>query len=213
MKQREFTFAIIGALLGGILIWVLVGNSAKTNQSGFMGMMSPSGDNQVSRQGMAGNIDAHFIEQMIPHHEDAITMAKLGLEKATNEEIKTLSKNIIDSQQKEIDRMRGWYKDWYGRELPVGDEVMRIHGMGSGGPMHMGMMGDDTDLDALRNASDFDKVFIEQMIPHHQMAVMMASMLLRGSERDEMKQLADDIIKVQTEEIDQMRTWYSNWYK
>src|SRR3972149_2682434 len=59
---------------------------------------------------------------------------------------------------------------------------------------------------------DIDRHFIEKMIPHHQMAIMMASMMLRGTEREEMKKLARDIIRTQTEEINQLSTWYSDWY-
>ena len=82
--------------------------------------------------------------------------------------------------------------------------------MGTRG-MHMGMMGNETDVKRLEQAADFDKAFIEEMIPHHQMAVMMASMLKQGTQRPEMRQLADDIISAQTREIDQMRQWYDAW--
>jgi len=81
-------------------------------------------------------------------------------------------------------------------------------GMMSQGGMHMGST---QDIDALKNATDFDKEFIEQMIPHHQMAVMMASMLKNGTNRPEMQKLADDIIAAQTREIDQMRAWLKTW--
>ncbi len=108
--------------------------------------------------------------------------------------------------------MRNWYKQWFGREIPVGQEVMQQHGMMGISDMHMGMMGNNSDISRLQTAADFDKAFIEHMIPHHQMAVMMASMLKDGSTRPEMKQLADNIIVVQTNEIDIMRGWYNEWY-
>lgn len=77
--------------------------------------------------------------------------------------------------------------------------------------MHMGVKGDATDIADLENAPDFDTAFLEHMIPHHQMAVMMASMLKDGTERKEMRQLADNIVAAQTEEIDQMREWLKEW--
>jgi uncharacterized protein (DUF305 family) len=157
-------------------------------------------------------LDQHFIEQMIPHHEDAVTMANLALEKAKKPEIKTLAANIIKAQEEEINSMRNWYKQWFGREIPVGQEVMQQHGMMGISDMHMGMMGNNSDISRLQTAADFDKGFIEHMIPHHQMAVMMASMLKDGSTRAEMKQLADNIIVAQTKEIDMMRGWYNEWY-
>jgi uncharacterized protein (DUF305 family) len=75
------------------------------------------------------------------------------------------------------------------------------------------MMNDASDIESLRTATPFDKAFIEEMIPHHQMAVMMAQMLKSSTTRPEMKQLADNIIEAQNKEIEQMRSWYSQWYK
>ena len=60
-----------------------------------------------------------------------------------------------------------------------------------------GMMDDMADLKALEDFEDFDKKFIWQMIPHHQMAIMMISLLLRNSERPGMQKLASGIIENQ----------------
>ena len=73
------------------------------------------------------------------------------------------------------------------------------------------MMGNESDVQRLEEAIDFDRAFVEHMIPHHQMAVMMASMLKNGSQRPEMREMADDIIVAQTAEIDQMREWLQIW--
>jgi len=169
------------------------------NRSG--GMMGSS---------VTSNIDQHFIEQMIPHHDDAILMAKISLIKAEHPEIKTLAENIKRTQSEENAKMREWYKLWYDADVP---ENSLSPGRGMGGSMMMrgGMMGDATDMDALENAKPFDKEFIEQMIPHHQMAVMMASMLLQSTNRPEMKELAQNIILAQTKEINEMRQWYKDW--
>ncbi|HEY9658217.1 MAG TPA: DUF305 domain-containing protein, partial [Allocoleopsis sp.] len=83
-------------------------------------------------------------------------------------------------------------------------------GMGCMGMNGMnGMMGDTT---ALENASDFDRAFIEEMIPHHQMGVMMAQMVLMRGDRPEIQALAQSIIDTQTAEINQMQQWYQAWY-
>ena len=104
--------------------------------------------------------------------------------------------------------MKSWYKDWYGTEVPL--EANESMGMGRG-MMRGGMMGDQNDMESLKNANDFDKAFIEEMIPHHQMAVMMANMLAQGTKREEMKTLAQNIIEAQTKEINDMRMWYKTW--
>lgn len=195
MNNNILRYGLVGAFMGAAIVWIFI------STGGYLG---------IGRV-MNTQIDAHFIEQMIPHHEDAITMAQIALDKAKRPEIKQLAQSIISSQGEEILQMKDWYKLWYGRELPVGDQAMQHHGMMSGSGMHMGMMGDDTDIERLTQATDFDRVFIEDMIPHHQMAVMMASMLKSGTARPEMKKLADDIITAQTEEINQMRQWYDAW--
>jgi uncharacterized protein (DUF305 family) len=75
----------------------------------------------------------------------------------------------------------------------------------------MSGMHNSNDIDSLREAVDFDKAFLEEMIPHHQMAVMMANMLENTTSRQEMKNLARDIIAAQTKEIDAMQNWQAQW--
>jgi uncharacterized protein (DUF305 family) len=58
--------------------------------------------------------DARFIDMMIPHHEGAILMAKDALKNARHPEMKSLATKIIKAQQKEIDQLKSWRKDWYG---------------------------------------------------------------------------------------------------
>lgn len=191
---------VVGALLGMYAVPAVVPSSYAPR--GGWGMMGGGM--------MSANLDQHFIEQMIPHHDDAIAMAELALERATKPEIRTLAENIIAAQTRENGEMRTWYRAWFGGEVP--DVFLAMgHGMGSG-MMHGGMMGDVTDVTRLETANPFEQAFIEEMIPHHQMAVMMAQMLKVGSARPEMQKLADDIIAAQTDEINQMRAWYRTWY-
>lgn len=211
MKDDKVKYGLGGLIIGGLLVWFTTMTIVNSGNANMMGMMGYGSGNKLSIMQNERTIDAHFIEQMIPHHEDAITMAKLALKQTQRSEIKQLAENIIASQGKEITQMKDWYKSWFGKEVPEGDTVMNQHGMRAENSMHMGMMGNDTDMTRLENAEDFDKVFIEEMIPHHQMAVMMASMLKGGTQRLEMEKLADEIITVQTDEIDQMRQWYADW--
>jgi uncharacterized protein (DUF305 family) len=80
------------------------------------------------------------------------------------------------------------------------------------GMMHMGGMEGDTAILQSVALADFDREFIEQMIPHHEMAIMMAQMLQASTDRGEMKTLADDIITSQTREIVMMRRCLETWY-
>lgn len=69
--------------------------------------------------GMMGDIDRNFIEHMIPHHQMAVMMADLALQKAEHEELKQLAADIKTAQTREINDMRSWYKSWYGVEVPM----------------------------------------------------------------------------------------------
>lgn len=212
MNQRDpLLYGFIGVLIGAVVVWFLATNAVNNNQVGMMQMMGMRGGISQGVRQNANTLDAHFIEQMIPHHQDAITMSQLALTKAQKPEVKLLAQNIIDSQSKEIEQMKQWYKNWYGKDVPENESVMGMHGMQQQNGMHMGMMGDSSDITRLENAADFDRAYVEEMIPHHQMAVMMARMLENGTARSEMKQLADDIITAQIDEIDQMREWLTVW--
>jgi uncharacterized protein (DUF305 family) len=57
-----------------------------------------------------------------------------------------------------------------------------------------------------------DRHFIEMMIPHHQGAIDMANLALSRAKHAEIKRLAETIKRDQTREIQQMRTWYKQWY-
>jgi len=176
------------------LIMLLVGlGIGYTLSSGSGRQMGNGGE-------MRGNIDQHFIVQMIPHHEGAIAMAQIALERSKRPEVLSLAQGIIDAQTRENADMRAWYEDWFGSAPPSGGMGMEVHGM----------TGDSASLQSVSDA-DFDREFLSQMIPHHEMAIMMASML-KASDRPEMLTLADQIITSQSREIDMMRSWLQEWY-
>lgn len=189
--------------------------------------------NQMGQM-MNGDIDQHFIVMMIPHHQGAVDMAELALTRAQHPEIKQLAAAIIRDQNREIEQMRSWYQAWYGSDVP--DMMIMMgnssHGnmMGNGGMMSsrsaQGMMGHQNeqgmmtmhsmmvgDLETLRNADNFDQEFIRQMIPHHQMAVMMAQMVFDTANKPEIRELAQTIITTQTVEINQMQQWNQEWFQ
>ncbi len=197
--------------LGGVGIGIIIMLVFAPSWGGMMGfrnsMMGSSG--KTAQGAHMGSIDSHFIEQMIPHHEGAVAMATLALQKSKRPEIKTLATAIIADQNKEIAEMTGWYKTWFGKDVPKGSASMTGGGMMQAGGMHTG--GAD-EMKTLENATDFDKAFLEAMIPHHQLALMMVQMLASGSNRPEMQQLAKNITASQSKQIQEMQDWYQQWY-
>lgn len=138
-----------------------------------------------------------FLDAMIPHHQSAIDMAQIALERGQREEIKTLAQAIITAQEAEIDQMTTWLNDWHGR-APSGED----HGM---------TMADATENLRTMAAEEFDLAFVNAMIPHHETAVQMAELVAERTARAELQTMATDIITSQQAEIDQMNQWATAW--
>jgi uncharacterized protein (DUF305 family) len=155
--------------------------------------------------------DLRFIDGMIPHHQGAVEMAQEALQKSNRPEIKQLAQSIIDAQDKEIAQMQDWRKTWY--PTMADTPMMYDAGMGHMMPMSSEMRQSMMMTGDLGAADDqFDLRFINAMIPHHQGAIDMANQAATNSERPEIKQLAQDIISSQQQEIDQMTQWRKDWY-
>jgi uncharacterized protein (DUF305 family) len=147
--------------------------------------------------------DKAFIDAMVPHHQGAIAMAQVALENAEHEEIKELSRNIVSTQQSEIEELKSIKKEEFGTsEVPMEMSSEEMRGMG--------MM---TDPQALADENPFDEAFIEAMIPHHQSAIEMARVAKKRSENPRIKELAQNIVSAQKREIEQMRGWRERWYQ
>lgn len=197
MKKAAGISGAIGVVAGVLLTVLFATYAVNDNNRYMMGAIGMSGNGTMS-----GNIDRNFIEQMIPHHEDAIVMAQLASQKAEHEQIKTLAANIITNQSSENDLMKTYYKKWFGTEVTT-SAAGKMNGSQ--------MMSSQAGIDRLDAAADFDEAFLAEMTEHHQMGVMMANMLDARTNRPEMKKLAEDIITSQTKEINDMRLWQQQW--
>lgn len=151
---------------------------------GMMGGMS--GMSQMMGGMNAGNIDRNFLTMMIPHHQSAIDMSQLILKTTRDAQVKTWATNIIRDQQREITQMQGLLKQYGG---PT---------QGMAGQMDQ-MMGDMTG--PINKASNKDVAFVQGMLPHHGMAIMMADHLLMQSKNPVMQKLGRDIITAQAGEM------------
>lgn len=148
-----------------------------------------------------------FAQQMIPHHQQAIEMAKLADGRAADPEIKKLATAIEKAQDPEINTMKGWLTSW-GKPLPsssssMGDMPGMDHGSDASGMPGMMSDKDMSDLKAAKG-KEFDKKFAQLMIGHHQGAVAMAEDEQKNGDNADAKKLADAVITAQTAEIEQM---------
>jgi uncharacterized protein (DUF305 family) len=139
--------------------------------------------------------DVMFAQMMIPHHQQAIVMARQAATKASSPQVERLARRIEQAQGPEIQKMTGWLTSW-GASQP------------SANGMHMGSgMMSQQDMKKLGELSGkpFDRAFLQLMIKHHQGAVTMArTEQAQGSSADA-KALADSIVTSQSAEITTMR--------
>jgi uncharacterized protein (DUF305 family) len=157
---------------------------------GSMGMGSKSMAKQMVMQNGEYS-DRRFIDAMVPHHQGAIEMAEVALEGAEHEEIKDLSRNIISTQQVEIDQLKAIKKEGFGTsQVPMEMSKEQMRGMGMMNPQH------------LAQSKPFDEAFIDAMIPHHQSAIYMAQVANQESENQRIKELAQNIVSAQKGEIE-----------
>lgn len=220
-KPRSQSSVMLRITSSGLALALLAGIA--TQSCSFRGPGVPSFQGMGPGwmwSGRRAPIDQHFMVMMVAHHEAAIAMADLAQSRARRPEIRELARSIKASQTSENEQMRGWYRQWYGRGLPSwsgGNGWGWRHGGMMGSPEMRGGRGPTgspaISVEALKKADDFDKVFLEQMIPHHQMGVMMATMETFNAERHELKQLAEEMIRTQGEEIKRMLSWYRSWYQ
>lgn len=146
--------------------------------------------------------DVMFVQMMIPHHEQAVEMSTIMLDKeALPGEVRELAQQIADEQEPEIAQMRAWLDDW---GMP---EMGGMGGHGGHGGMD-GMLTDDQ-LDELRAASGDKAVtlFLEQMVLHHEGAIEMARDVIDDGQHADVRELAEGMIAAQQAEIDLMTEW------
>jgi len=131
-----------------------------------------------------------FAEMMIPHHEQAVEMAELAFENTTNSDVLALAEQISGAQEPEIEQMKSW---------------PGVDATGHAGHTMAGML-DAKEMEKLRNSTgeEFDRLFLEGMIKHHEGAIDMAEMI-SDSTNSEVANLGKSIIASQRAEIEAMR--------
>ena len=152
--------------------------------------------------GMAYNDpDTAFAKSMLGHHRGAVDMAKIELKYGTDETMRTLAQDIIDSQQLEIDIMNKWLASHPDAPEPKANTQAMQQAYAAGmQAMHDAMM------TAIANPVP-DMAFARSMLPHHRGAVDMAILQLQYGTDKEMRKLAQDIIDAQQPEIIWLQEW------
>lgn len=218
--SRSWLMSLSSAALALVAAFTLSGclekeNDADPDASSSPRVIQPGGPGedastvdpgQTAEQAEFAHDDVAFMQMMIPHHAQALTMSKLAPARATSPEVKSLARRILASQRPEILTMAAWLQA-RGVAVPSakdrpGDFDHGEHGHAS---MH-GMLtaGQMRDLRAASGA-EFDRLFLAGMIQHHQGAITMADAVATGGSDVQVTELANEIVIGQGAEIDRMQ--------
>ncbi|MEV0388043.1 DUF305 domain-containing protein [Nonomuraea sp. NPDC050643] len=187
------------AMAAGALALVTACGGSSDSMAGHEGVSSSSAPAATSAgaqpSGTFNDADVMFAQMMIPHHEQAVEMADLAATRASDPEIKELATKIKAAQDPEIQTMKGWLTEW-GKAAPEA-------GMGHDMP---GVMSEE-DMKKLDGAKgkEFDKLFAQQMIAHHNGAIEMARTEQANGSDPKAKELAKAIEATQQAEVEQLQ--------
>jgi uncharacterized protein (DUF305 family) len=193
MTTRSATGSILSLplLLGALMLVFILGGAAGYL---FRDSQAPAID----------SVDAGFARDMSIHHEQAVQMATLIMDRTDDQAIKSLAYDILTTQQGQIGIMSGWLDVW---DLPWTSAGPRMTWMGMSVDGLMPGMATPEQLASLREAHGpaADVIFLELMIPHHRAGVEMAQYALDHAGAAPVRSLAQGIVDAQALEIEYMQ--------
>jgi uncharacterized protein (DUF305 family) len=200
MKQFNRALGVSALTLAFVLTGCSAGGAPTGTAPAETAAAPASSESSGSTTSEANAADETFVTGMIPHHEQAIEMSDVVLEKeGVDPRVLELAQQIKDAQGPEIEQLQAWLDEW-GVEHGSDDGGHAGHG-GDGG----GMMSEE-DMQALEDAdgADASRLFLEQMIVHHEGAVEMAETEVAEGQHPDVVALAEQITQAQTAEIAEM---------
>jgi len=167
-----------------------------TNHSPDFQKMKAAMDELAQKTGQ--DFEIGYINSIIPHHQSAIMMAQAVQNNAPHKEVRDAAAKIVNDQQKEIDELTKWLKDWYGQDVHPDPRMQMSPEM-----MTMLMQADPT----MR-----EKLFLAMMREHHQSALDMGPVVLHKATHQELKDQAQQMITSQKQEQDMFGGWLQGLY-
>ena len=161
--------------------------------------------------------DVAFATDMIGHHAQAIQMANFTIgREGVDPRIARLAEEIRVDQTREIDTMSGWLRDWDEPVPETGFATGDGHthsddpygAMGGDHPGMPGMMSAD-ELRTLAEApaDEFDALWIQMMVAHHEGAIQMAQEVQDEGRSEDVADLAGEIESAQRAEVKDLKGW------
>jgi uncharacterized protein (DUF305 family) len=201
---------VLAAVALGVVLVLRFSHGAPSPEPGQPRVVQPGAPGQPGRTLSAGDLasitppahnpaDTLFMQRMIVHHTQALTMTALTKDHDASAGVRQMAERIEISQRDEITQMRRWLTE---RGEPAADP--------HAGHAAMPGMLTDAQIDRLRAArgAQFDRLFLELMIAHHQGALTMVEQLYAsgGGLEPASDRFAREVNADQNVEIARMRT-------
>ncbi|MFI8524117.1 DUF305 domain-containing protein [Promicromonospora sukumoe] len=164
--------------------------------AGALALAACSGSGEPAQHAGHNDADVMFAQMMIPHHEQAVEMADIVLARPdADPQVAELATQIKAAQAPEIEELDGWLDTWGAERTAEHDGHAGMDGMMS-----------EADLEALGAAAgtEADRLFLEQMVAHHEGAVEMAQAEVESGEDAGAVEMAQTIVDTQAAEIETM---------
>jgi uncharacterized protein (DUF305 family) len=214
-KNKIFSIVIIVLVIAAVAVWYFGVIAIKPEKTATANTKTTVAAKAESKQTPASKyatlkgdaFDEQYIADMIAHHEAAASMSEQAMSVTAHDELFNLASNIVQVQSNEMIQMRDWQKAW-------GFEITNSGGHMSHGGGGAEMAGDMVEMmNKLKGLTGeaYDEEFLKQMILHHEQAIEMSVDADTNAKRQEIKDLANDVITTQTAEIKQMKVWQKEW--
>ena len=175
-----------------------------------LGLVACGSDSDATTDSLAGgeasavelnDADIEFAQGMIAHHEQAIEMSEIALDpnRGASEAVTDLARRIQSAQEPEVEQMTAVL-------VAAGESITMDMSYGHDMSAMPGMMSaDEMDELAAATGADFDRMWLEMMIAHHEGAFSQSEDVVADGSNAEVIALAQQIITAQQGEIDEMR--------
>lgn len=152
-------------------------------------------------------LEITFLAAIIGHHQAAIEMAQLELERGTDPQIRTHAENIIASQQNQVDQFTRWLQEWYGLTPEAAREQAPEEARREMRKMDRETQRDMEELRAVPAGEEFDVAFVRKIIPHHSAGIIEFLEPQSRAVHPELRVAATTGIVSQEAQIADFRTW------
>ena len=195
--------SLIGFGVAGAAAVALVAGCGSNDMTGVQHGSTTAPPAATGQQADHNEQDVKFGQDMIAHHQQALDMAAMVPGKSTNPKVTDLGKRIAAAQDPEIKKMTEWLTKW--GAAPSSSSMPGMdHGSGHGSMPGMMTAEEMTKLNGATGA-EFDRMWLDMMIKHHQGAVEMATTLQDKGSNADAKNLAQAIVTAQQAEITEMQ--------